>query len=209
MSIFSQPFEPLPVNPAPPSREKHAGTTGHRWYTLVRILSALLGCLCAESMIAWAASPTSATPGKESVSAAIPGSAREPMPMQLSGVQYRLVALTFREPRIMSTGAGRKAYQHAIEIQLRGDAFTTDAVPGRFTLNGFSTTRSQRSADGKSTTAWLYGVSPSQLEQAAQARGGWSLQLQVLPRDHQSYSIAPTGKQKDLGQPPVILSELR
>jgi len=168
------------------------------------ILSVLMLGSGSESMSASAASPSVST--RSNVSAA---RASEPQPVLLPGVQYRLVAVTFREPRSMSVGAGRRTYTNAIEIQLTGESLATGSVPGRYTLNGFSTTRSQSSVDGMTTQAWIFGVTLSQLEQAARAQGGWTLRLQASPNAAHSYAIAPTGRRSDLNRAPVVGLELR
>lgn len=136
---------------------------------------------------------------------------RESQPVP--GYRYYLVSLSFLQPRRMSTGAGNTPYTSAIEIQLDllddDREHSTPAVPALITLNGYSTSRTTVKDNGLHVTAWLFGVTLQQLEAAARAQGGWSLEYQPRLNSSPLYRISPNGRLNALENRPVILSEVR
>lgn len=136
---------------------------------------------------------------------------RESQPVP--GYRYYLVSLSFLQPRRMSSGAGNTPYTSAIEIQLDllddDREHSTPAVPALITLNGYSTSRTTVKDNGLHVTAWLFGVTLQQLEAAAHAQGGWSLEYQPRLNSSPLYRISPNGRLNALENRPVILSEER
>lgn len=124
------------------------------------------------------------------------------------GSRYHLVAIQYSQPRQMSMGMGKQSFSEAVEIQLTGVFVNGVSVQPTVYLNGFKTARTHIKPNTDSLTAWLYGVSLQTLRRAAIAQGGWSLEYQ-LPGGQHRLRVSPTGRLKDLGKRPVILSSTR
>lgn len=190
----------------------------HRTFGKVRLplLWVLLWVLTSLSMLAFLTDPVllkaaekSGCLSHSSVRAAHRLKESQPVP----GYRYHLVSLSFLQPRRMSTGAGNTSYTSAIEIQLEllddDREHSTPAVPALITLNGYSTSRTTVENNGLRVTAWLFGVTLEQLEAAARAQGGWSLEYQPRLNSSPLYRISPNGRLNALENRPVILTDER
>lgn len=125
------------------------------------------------------------------------------IPVQ-KGFVYRLEMVHFSTPRRVSVGAQTSEFSSVIEVQVKGRGLEGMALTPVIYLNGFKTMRTHVTSDGEFLRGWLYGVSRTQLEAAAQVQGEWSLLLAPRPGKRPSIRVSPHPTGDHPGERPVI-----